>query len=412
MRVVTVIAVLLVGAAATLEAQHHFQFEIGGFAGYTRFDRAFQLENQIGEGGRIAFWITDWLGIEGDGLYQRPRPKAGGANLPVWFGSGSIVLNFGSEKSFYILGGYSAMDFNSNAVGGFRDAGVHGAIGDRIYISDRAALRLEARAYYAPNTQVPGGTWSGQVVGSAGLSFFLGPSHRESAYPEVPEVPKEKRDSIVAAGGKVPEARPRGGPSYEQRSSDWQHKWYWGGQAGILVFRTNYDSYSFEPTFGGHWLITGKRTALYAAFEQSLFISPRHVTFVEPSGAVNPGNVQFNNLRRIMVGVLAFPAQLRVEPFAGGGFAIMEALNVQVSCGSCTGSQLGTLQDEADRAATKAFFWWMGGVDIKQGRLALYGHYILTSAAANFLIQGTTHTFQGGVRYSFGTAKEGVTDRQ
>jgi hypothetical protein len=151
---------------------------------------------------------------------------------------------------------------------------------------------------------------------------------------------------------------------------------------------------------------------LYAAFEQSLFISPRHVTFVEPSGAVNPGNVQFNNLRRIMVGVLAFPAQLRVEPFAGGGFAIMEALNVQVSCGSCTGSQLGTLQDQADRAATKAFFWWMGGVDIKQGRLALYGHYILTSAAANFLIQGTTHTFQGGVRYSFGTAKEGVTDRQ
>ena len=162
MRVVTVIAVLLVGAAATLEAQHHFQFEIGGFAGYTRFDRAFQLENQIGGGGRIAFWITDWLGIEGDGLYQRPRPKAGGANLPVWFGSGSIVLNFGSEKSFYILGGYSAMDFNSNAVGGFRDAGVHGAIGDRIYISDRAALRLEARAYYAPNTQLPGGTWSGQ----------------------------------------------------------------------------------------------------------------------------------------------------------------------------------------------------------------------------------------------------------
>jgi hypothetical protein len=54
----------------------------------------------------------------------------------------------------------------------------------------------------------------------------------------------------------------------------------------------------------------------------------------------------------------------------------------------------------------------MGGVDIKQGRLALYGHYILTSAAANFLIQGTTHTFQGGVRYSFGSSKEGITDRQ
>ena len=73
-------------------------------------------------------------------------------------------------------------------------------------------------------------------------------------------------------------------------------------------------------------------------------------------------------------------------------------------------SEAAQLQDEAENAATKAFFWVMGGVDIKQGRLALYGHYILTSAAANFLIQGTTHTFQGGIRYSLGSAKEGVTE--
>ncbi len=251
MRVVTVIAVLLLGGAATLEAQHRFQFEVGGFASFTRFDRAFLLDNQIGGGGRLGFWITDWLGIEGDGLYMRPHPKGGGTgtDFPVWFGSGSLVLNFGSEKSFYILGGYSAMDFNSNG-GGFRDAGAHGAIGDRIYISDRAALRLEARAYFAPNTQFPGTSkWAGQLVGSAGLSFFLGPSHRESAYPEVP---KQKRDSILAAGGKVPEARPTGGPSYESRSSDWQHKWYWGGEAGILIFRTNFDSYDVRRALADH----------------------------------------------------------------------------------------------------------------------------------------------------------------
>src|SRR6266550_4738180 len=66
MRVVTVMAVLLLGGAATLEAQHRFQFEIGGFASFTRFDRALLLDNQIGGGGRIGFWITDWLGIEGD----------------------------------------------------------------------------------------------------------------------------------------------------------------------------------------------------------------------------------------------------------------------------------------------------------------------------------------------------------
>src|SRR6266700_3147804 len=350
MRVATVMGVLLLGGAASLSAQHAHQFEIGGFASYTRFDRAFLLDNQIGGGGRLGFWITDWLGIEGDGLYMRPKSTSGsGTNGPVWFASGSLVLNFG-------------------AAGGFRDAGAHAALGDRIYISDRAALRLEGRAYYTPTTQFPGSKWAGQIVGSAGLSLFLGSSRREKIYPEIP---KQRRDSIVAAGGKVPEARPRGGPTYERRSSDWQHKWYWGGQGGLMIFRTNFDSYSFEPTFGGHWLITGKRTALYASYEQSFFISPRHVTFIEPSGTVTPGNVQFNNLRRIMVGVLAFPAQLRVEPFAGGGFAIMEALNVESSCASCGGNlaQVAALQHAADNAATKAFFWCMVGIDIKQGRL-------------------------------------------
>src|SRR5437879_9817475 len=79
MRVVTVIAVLLVGGAATLEAQHHFQFEIGGIGTFTCFDRDFGIDIQIGGRGRLGFWITDWLGIEGDGLYQRPHPKGGGA---------------------------------------------------------------------------------------------------------------------------------------------------------------------------------------------------------------------------------------------------------------------------------------------------------------------------------------------
>src|SRR6266568_2383295 len=127
MRVATVMGVLLLGGAASLSAQHAHQFEIGGFASYTRFDRAFLLDNQIGGGGRLGFWITDWLGIEGDGLYMRPKPVGGGSgtNFPVWFASGSLVLNFGSERSFYLLGGYSAMDFNSSGVGGFRDAGAH-----------------------------------------------------------------------------------------------------------------------------------------------------------------------------------------------------------------------------------------------------------------------------------------------
>ncbi len=413
MRVVTVIGVLLAGVAASVSAQHAHQFEFGGYGTFTRYDRAFQLKNQFGGGGRIGFFLNNIIGIEVDANVSYPKLKNPGIidHTQMRFGSVSLVINSGGDKTtLYVLGGYSRLDMGVNPPYNFALHAMHGGIGERFFIGNHMALRLEARAYYAPKNCCITQEWVGHVTGSAGLSFFLG----GGGVPEehVPEIPKEKRDSILAAGGHIPEAPRRGGPTYEQRSSDWQHKWYWGGQAGIFIFRTNFDSYAFEPTFGGHWLITGKRTALYASYEQSFFINPRHVTIVEPDNTVNPGNVQFNNLRRIMVGVLAFPAQLRVEPFAGGGFAIMEALNVQVSCVSCQGAQLSQLQDEADNAATKAFFWWMGGVDIKQGRLAIYGHYILTSAAASFLIQGTTHTFQGGIRYSFGTAKEGITDRQ
>lgn len=415
MRVVTLIGVLLAGGVATLAAQHAHQLEIGGFGTYTRYDRAFGLKSQFGGGGRIGFFLNDYIGLEVDGTLTRPQSEPWVPVLrpttQVRFGSASLVINAGSGGNvLYVLGGYSRLDMGVNPPYNFALNAMHGALGDRLFIGNHLALRLEARAYYTPKNPYFSREWVGHVTGSAGLSLFLG----GGGGPSAPEIPKAKRDSILAAGGQVPEERPRGGPTYERRSADWAHKWYWGGQGGVFVFRTNFDSYSFEPVFGGHWLITAKRTAMYVAYEQSFFLSERHATIIEPDGTVEPGNITFNNARRIMVGLLAFPAQLRVEPFFGGGFAIVELLNPTVT--KCTGcrsvADLAALQDEADNQSSKAFFFWMGGVDIKQGRMALYGHYILTSSAARFLIQGTTHTFQGGIRYSLGSSKEGITDRQ
>ncbi|HVH10774.1 MAG TPA: hypothetical protein VM736_13350 [Gemmatimonadales bacterium] len=395
-------------------AEHAHQIELGAFGTYTRYDHLFYLNNQFGAGGRLAYFFNEFLGLEFDAHVSRPTPTAGGAATQVRFGSASLVINGGTGRNvLYVLGGYSRLDMGVNPPYNFALHAAHGGIGDRIFLTDRLALRLEARAYYAPSSCCLTPNWVGHVTGSAGLSYFFFGAHPTAEVPQ-PEIPKARRDSILAAGGRLPEAPPppRGGPSFEQRVSDWQHKWYWGGQAGVLVFKTNTDPYSFEPTFGGHWLVTSKKTALYAAYEESIFLSARHATAIDPTGGINPGNVQFNNLRRIMIGVLAFPAQLRVEPFAGGGFAIMEALNVQTACSAtCSFAQATQFQQEAQDAATKAFFWWMGGIDIKQGRLALYGHYILTSSSASFLIQGTTHTFQGGIRYSFGSAKESITER-
>ncbi len=58
----------------------------------------------------------------------------------------------------------------------FSDNAVHGAIGDRLFVGERVALRIEGRAIYAPSTRFSSGNWAGHISGSAGLSIFTGPS--------------------------------------------------------------------------------------------------------------------------------------------------------------------------------------------------------------------------------------------
>ena len=63
-------------------------------------------------------------------------------------------------------------------------------------------------------------------------------------------------------------------------------------------------------------------------------------------------------------------------------------------------------------AASKAFFWLMGGLQVNySSKLNVFAHYLLTSSAQGFMIEGNTHTLQGGLRYSLGSSKEGITER-
>jgi outer membrane protein OmpA-like peptidoglycan-associated protein len=158
-------------------AQHTHQFEIGAFGSYTRYDRAFVLDKQIGGGGRLGYFFSRSVGIEFELGYQQPTPIAGGTNATATLASGSLVLNTGGEHNlFYILGGYTRLEFGDRPGYMFSDNAVHGAIGDRLFFGDRVALRIEGRAIYSPSTRFSGGNWAGHLIGSAGLSIFTGPS--------------------------------------------------------------------------------------------------------------------------------------------------------------------------------------------------------------------------------------------
>jgi outer membrane protein OmpA-like peptidoglycan-associated protein len=178
MRARTTLLVFCLSALPALcIGQHTHQFEIGAFASFTRYDRAFSLDNQIGGGGRLGYFFSPAIGLEFDLGYQQPTPRAGGTNAALSLGSGSLVLNLGSEHNvFYVLGGYTRLQFGDGPGYSFTDKGFHGAIGDRMFLGDRIAVRVEGRAIYSPSTGFPTGNWAGHIVGSLGLSIFTGPS--------------------------------------------------------------------------------------------------------------------------------------------------------------------------------------------------------------------------------------------
>ncbi len=178
MRARTTLLVFYLSAVPALcIAQHTHQFEIGGFGSYTRYDRAFALDKQIGGGGRLGYFFSRAVGIEFEMGYQQPTPYAGGNNATATLASGSLVLNTGNERNLlYILGGYTRLEFGDRPGYSFSDNAVHGAIGDRLFFGDRVALRIEGRAIYSPSTRFSSGNWAGHITGSAGLSIFTGSS--------------------------------------------------------------------------------------------------------------------------------------------------------------------------------------------------------------------------------------------
>jgi hypothetical protein len=412
LRMVGVAGAALVCGVPSLWAQHAHQLEIGGFGTYTWFDPMWNLKqgaDAIGFGGRLGFFFNEYFGLEVAAGQTKGKAEVGTQTTNVRPGDVSLIINSGGEHNvLYVMLGYSRLSMGDSAPYAFGFNAAHGGIGDRIFFGNHVALRLEGGVYYDLTTQPGIPTRPLNYQANAGLSFFLGGSGGGGRHHEEPEITPEKRDSLVAAGATVPPEKPTK-QRYVETGTNWSRQWFWGGQAGLMLFDTYSDGFSAEPIFGGHWLITAKKTALYVGYDQAFFVADRHATIIEPNGTIEADNIAFNSLRRIMFGALAFPVQKAMQPFVGGGFAIMQVINPTATCTNCTLSDFVLTQNAAENAASSAFFWVMGGIDIRQGRLSLYGHYIVTTPSRTFLINGNTHTFQGGLRYSLGSSREDVS---
>jgi len=175
MRVLTLIGLLLAGGIAPLGAQHGGQVEIGAFGSYTRYDSGLQLDDQFGGGARVGYFLGKHFSLEVDANVAQPLSQLSGVGkTTAVFGSASLVVSSGSA---YVLGGYSRLYMGPNPPYHSDLNALHGGLGERIFVGDRVALRLEARGYY----RGPGGVqdsphWVGHFAGIAGVSFLLGHS--------------------------------------------------------------------------------------------------------------------------------------------------------------------------------------------------------------------------------------------
>ena len=153
MRALTVIAVLLASGAQSLSAQHGGQIEIGGFGTYTRYDSRFQLDNQLGAGAWLGFFLGDHFSLEVDGNVAQPRSTFSGVGTTTTaFASASLVLSSGG---LYILGGYSRLHMGPSAPYTSDLNAIHAGLGQRLFFggdhrSEERRVGKECRSRWSP----------------------------------------------------------------------------------------------------------------------------------------------------------------------------------------------------------------------------------------------------------------------
>lgn len=193
-----------------------------------------------------------------------------------------------------------------------------------------------------------------------------------------------------------------------QSAREFDDSWFWGVKAGVSTFSPTLGSTHSTATYGADWLITRTRAGLYVAYDEAN-VSTTSAVF-DASASDGFRSVSVDRMHRVSVAALAFPWTFgRARPYAGLGFT----LNV---IGSAT-PQLGASETEVsadvvrridDRRSQSAILG-MGGVQFQFTRLAVFGQVSVAPASSNFLLNNSAlGFFEAGVRYNFGSAREGL----
>jgi OmpA-OmpF porin, OOP family len=177
MRVRGITMVLLLTAAGGVSAQSAGTFEITGFGRFTRFDDTLHIQEELGGGGSLGYYLLPILALEAEGAYTKTHSNVTGvsvSNIPLR-GRLSLHIPIGGYASGIRLGaGYVRNLYRKSER--FDDNGFTGIVGFRWGLSPSYGFRIDGTADYV-RSPVDGRVdeyinWGAQV----GLSLMLGGS--------------------------------------------------------------------------------------------------------------------------------------------------------------------------------------------------------------------------------------------
>lgn len=183
---------------------------------------------------------------------------------------------------------------------------------------------------------------------------------------------------------------------------------YFGGQGGVLLFRTEAQTQGGLPSAGGHFLIKAKRGGLLIGIDQAFGDDEQGSTLVDfGGGTVAPVTYLFDGIRRYQAVLMAFPVNWNVDPYFGAGVGIFQTLNTRPQTLTGDPAADADLEDIGDDAGSTAYGTLLGGLQIRANRFVIFGEaQITTRPGKDKLLAGPGYTIVGGARIGLGSRKE------
>jgi hypothetical protein len=161
------------------------------------------------------------------------------------------------------------------------------------------------------------------------------------------------------------------------------------------------------PTFGGEWLITRTRVAMYVSVEQAFFDTQGAV--FDGSSAGSARIVDIKDSRRYNAQLFAFPKQYgSFRPYAGLGFALISIRDAQPEGTFVSPASQDTVLSMVNDASSRTAPVFTLGGQFDFQRSAVFVQASAMPTKNRFLINGksTTYLIEAGLRYNLTDAIE------